>query len=38
MAVVPFGPVGALGWRLARPVVERLIDKGLRTMRAQLER
>ena len=38
MAVVPFGRVGALGWRLARPVVERLIDQGLRTMRTQVER
>ncbi|MGZ5416618.1 MAG: SRPBCC family protein [Nocardioides sp.] len=38
MAVVPLGRVGALGWRVARPVVERLIDRGLRTMRTQVER
>ncbi len=37
MAVVPFGRVGALGWRLARPVVERLIDRGLRTLRDRVE-
>jgi carbon monoxide dehydrogenase subunit G len=37
MAVVPFGRLGALGWRLVRPVVERLIDRGLRAMRTQLE-
>lgn len=37
MAVVPFGQVGALGWRLARPVVERLIDRGLRTLRDRVE-
>lgn len=37
MAVLPFGRVGALGWRLVRPLVERLIDRGLRTMRDQVE-
>ena len=37
MVVVPFGWLGGLGWRLARPVVERFIDSGLRTMRAQVE-
>jgi hypothetical protein len=38
MAVVPFGRVGALGFRLVRPVVERLVDQGLRTMRTQVEK
>ncbi len=38
MVVLPFGPLGALGWRLVRPVVERLIDRGLRTMRDRVER
>ena len=38
MAVVPFGRLGALGWWVARPVVERLIGRGLRTMRDQVER
>lgn len=37
MAVVPLGRIGALGWRVARPVVERLIDRGLRTMRDKVE-
>jgi len=37
MLVVPFGRVGAVGWRLARPVVERLIDVGLRRMRDRVE-
>lgn len=37
MAVVPFGRLGALGWRVARPVVERLIGRGLRTMRDLVE-
>ena len=27
----------ALGWRVVRPVVERLIDRGLRGMRDQVE-
>ncbi|MGA8210779.1 MAG: SRPBCC family protein [Nocardioidaceae bacterium] len=30
--VVPGGRVGGLGWRLVRPMVERLIDRGLRRM------
>ena len=33
VVVVPFGALGALGWRLARPVVERFVDHGLRRMR-----
>ena len=37
MAVLPFGRIGALGWVLARPVVERLIGRGLRTMRDRVE-
>jgi hypothetical protein len=37
MAVVPLGRIGALGWRVARPVVERLIDRGLRTLRDKVE-
>ena len=37
MAVLPFGRLGGLGWRAARPVVERLIDQGLDTMRERLE-
>lgn len=37
MAVVPLGRVGALGWRAARPVVERLIDGGLEVMRQRVE-
>ncbi len=32
VVALPFGVVGALGWRLVRPVVERVIDRGLRTM------
>ena len=38
MAVVPLGRVGGLGWMVARPIVERLIDRGLRTLRTQVER
>lgn len=38
VVVVPLGSVGAAGWRLARPVVERLIDVGLRRMRDLVER
>jgi hypothetical protein len=34
---LPFGRLGALGWRVARPVVERVIDRGLRTMRDRVE-
>ena len=37
MAVVPAGRVGALGGRLVRPVVERLLDQGLATLKARLE-
>ncbi|HYO38486.1 MAG TPA: SRPBCC family protein [Nocardioidaceae bacterium] len=35
--VLPLGRLGAAGWRLARPVVERVIDRGLRTMRDRVE-
>jgi len=38
LLVVPAGRPGALGWRAARPVVERLIDRGLREMRDRVER
>jgi len=34
---VPGGRVGAAGWRAVRPVVERLIDRGLRQVRDQVE-
>ena len=37
MVVLPGGALGALGWRVVRPVVERLIDRGLRGMRDQVE-
>ena len=33
MAVLPLGRLGALGWRLVGPVVERLLDRGLAGMR-----
>jgi len=33
VVAIPFGRLGALGWRFARPVVERFVDHGLRTMR-----
>ena len=33
VVVLPFGRLGALGWRFARPVVDRFVDHGLRTMR-----
>ena len=33
VVVIPFGRLGALGWRFSRPVVERFVDHGLRTMR-----
>jgi len=36
--VVPGGPLGALGWRAVRPLVERVVDRGLRTMRDRVER
>jgi len=35
--VVPGRAVGALGWRAARPVVERVIDHALRTLRDRVE-
>jgi hypothetical protein len=35
--VVPLGAVGALGWRLAEPVVGRAIDGALRRMRDRVE-
>jgi hypothetical protein len=37
VVVVPFGALGALGWRLARPVVERFVDHGLRRMRDRVQ-
>lgn len=37
MVVVPGGRVGAVAWRGARPVVARLIDRGLRDMREIVE-
>ena len=37
MALVPFGRVGALGFRAARPAVERLIDRGLATLKERVE-
>jgi hypothetical protein len=37
LAVVPGGRLGALGWRVARPVVERLLDQGLAVLKARLE-
>jgi Polyketide cyclase / dehydrase and lipid transport len=37
MVVVPGGRAGAAAWRGVRPVVERLIDRGLRTMREIVE-
>ena len=38
MVVVPGGTVGAVVWRVVRPVVERLIDRGLRQVRDRIER
>jgi hypothetical protein len=35
--VVPAGAAGALAWRAARPVVERALDRALRTMREHFE-
>jgi carbon monoxide dehydrogenase subunit G len=35
--VVPLGRLGALGWRAARPVVERVVDQGLATLRRRIE-
>ena len=37
MVVVPGGRAGAAAWRGVRPVVERFIDRGLRTMREIVE-
>jgi polyketide cyclase/dehydrase/lipid transport protein len=37
VVVVPFGRVGAAGWRVARPLVERGIGAGLHRMRDLVE-
>jgi hypothetical protein len=37
LAVVPGGRLGALGWKVARPVVERLLDQGLAVLKERLE-
>jgi hypothetical protein len=37
LAVVPFGRVGAAGFRAARPAVERMIDRGLATLKERVE-
>jgi hypothetical protein len=37
LVVVPGGRAGAVAWRAVRPVVSRLIDRGLRTMRDIVE-
>jgi carbon monoxide dehydrogenase subunit G len=37
MVVVPGGRLGALGFRLVRPAVEWLLDRGLRTVRDAIE-
>lgn len=37
MAVLPLGRLGALGWRLVRPVVEWQIDRGLDALRRRVE-
>jgi hypothetical protein len=34
---VPLGGAGAAGWRVARPVLERVLDRGLDRMRRQVE-
>ena len=34
---VPLGGVGAAGWRVARPVIERVLDRGLDRMRQHVE-
>jgi polyketide cyclase/dehydrase/lipid transport protein len=34
---VPLGGVGAAGWRVARPVAERLLDRALHRMRRLVE-
>lgn len=38
VVVIPFGALGAAGFRVVRPVVEWLLDKGLGTLRGQVER
>jgi len=35
---VPLGALGALGWRAARPVMERVLDQALQRMRQIVER
>jgi hypothetical protein len=37
MAAVPLGRVGAAGWAAVRPLVERLLDRALDTMRRRVE-
>ena len=37
MAVVPWGAVGALGFRVVRPLVERQIDRGLAVLKQRVE-
>ena len=37
LAVVPGGRLGALGWKVARPVIERLLDQGLAVLKERLE-
>ncbi len=37
VVVVPLGAAGAAGWRALRPLVERLIDRGLASMRDLVE-
>ena len=37
VVVLPLGRCGALGWPLVRPVVTRVIDRALRTMRDRVE-
>jgi hypothetical protein len=37
VVVVPLGSVGAAGWRVVRPLVERLIGRGLHRMRDLVE-
>jgi hypothetical protein len=34
---VPLGALGAAGWRATRPVVERVLDRGLDRMRQLVE-
>jgi carbon monoxide dehydrogenase subunit G len=38
MAVLPAGRAGALGYRVARPLIERLLDNGLQAMKERAER